>query len=165
MTAEPPRVPSGLTLRPATADDLDALAALEVESFGEAAWSREQLAAGLAAAGVLWLAGVTAGPQTPLRAYAAFQRAADEAELLRVAVPPSARRRGIGTAVVAAGLDRLRAAGARACFLEVAEDNRPALALYRRLGFRPVGRRPGYYRRGGDALLLRVDLAPAGAPD
>ena len=50
-----------------------------------------------------------------------------------------------------------RARGASEAFLEVAEDNRAARALYARGGWAPVGRRPGYYG-GGDALILRRGL-------
>jgi ribosomal-protein-alanine N-acetyltransferase len=159
MTAEvAPGALGELAGRPATADDLDELAALEAESFPDGAWTRRQLADGLTAPGALWWVGVVPGTSARLCGYAAFQRAADEAELLRVAVAPPARRLGFGTALVAAGLERLRAAGVRSCFLEVAENNRPALALYRRLGFEPAGRRPAYYPRGRDALLLRADF-------
>jgi len=42
-------------------------------------------------------------------------------------------------------------------FLEVRASNIPAIALYRRLGFSDAGTRPGYYRNGDDALLLRWD--------
>jgi len=170
MTAEEaPGAPGELAVRPATAEDLDELAALEAECFAEGTWTRRQLSDGLTAAGALWWVGVGRGPEARLCAYAAFQRAADEAELLRVAVAASARRLGFGTSLVSAGLERLRTAGVRSCFLEVAEDNQPALALYRRLGFRPAGRRRAYYPGGRDALLLRADLGartgdPSAAP-
>lgn len=164
MNAEPPEVPSGFALREATAADLDALAALEAASFGDEAWSREQLAGGLAAAGALWLVAVPRGEGGAVEAYAAFQRAEDEAELQRVAVAPAVRRRGLGTALVATGFERLHEEGVRTCFLEVAADNRAARELYERLGFRTVGRRPGYYPRGSDALLLRADLGVCPVP-
>lgn len=164
MTAEPAApAPLELTVRPATGDDLDTLAALEAECFPDGPWTRRQLADGLAAAGALWWVGLAPLPHPRLHAYAAFQRAADEAELLRVAVAPPFRRLGHGSALVAAGLERLRAAGVRTCFLEVEDGNQPALALYRRLGFIGVGRRRGYYPGGADALLLRLDLG-AGSP-
>jgi ribosomal-protein-alanine N-acetyltransferase len=51
-----------------------------------------------------------------------------------------------------------RAAGAAAMFLEVAESNAAARALYGGLGFAPVGRRPRYYENGEDALVLRRAL-------
>jgi ribosomal-protein-alanine N-acetyltransferase len=78
-------------------------------------------------------------------------------------VPPAARRRGIGRSLVAAACRRAEDSGAAAVFLEVAEDNPAARALYARCGFDPVGRRPGYYRRPSgaavDALVLRRGIA------
>ena len=73
--------------------------------------------------------------------------AADEAEILTIAVEAGWRGRGVGRALMAEMLRRAANAGARAMFLEVDEDNAAALALYRRLGFVKVGERPGYYRR------------------
>ncbi len=88
--------------------------------------------------------------------------AADEAEILSVAV--AAKWRGHGTArrLLALHLGRLAALGAREVFLEVDEGNAPALALYRRAGFAEAGRRPGYYPQAGapaNALVLRRNLA------
>jgi ribosomal-protein-alanine N-acetyltransferase len=155
---------SRAAIRAAGSADLDALAALDASCFGGAAWSRRQLADELEAPGGLLLVATGGDAARPLAGYAAFRRAAGEAELLRVAVAPAARRRGLGAALMDAGLGRLRAEGATACFLEVEAGNRAALALYATLGFRPVGRRRGYYPGGGDALLLRADLAPAAGP-
>jgi ribosomal-protein-alanine N-acetyltransferase len=87
--------------------------------------------------------------------------AADEAEILSVAVTQPRRGRGMATALLKLHLSRLAGLGARAVFLEVDEDNEPALRLYRRAGFHEVGRRPGYYQQGNGnaALVLRRDLA------
>ena len=67
--------------------------------------------------------------------------AADEAEILTIAVEPAARASGLATALLSHHLSRLARAGAGGVFLEVDETNLPALALYRRFGFRQVGRR------------------------
>ena len=87
---------------------------------------------------------------------------AGEAEILSVAVAAARRGRGLARAVLNLHLRRLAGLGARAVFLEVDEDNEPARRLYRRAGFREVGRRPGYYQQGRDhgatALVLRRDL-------
>ncbi len=86
--------------------------------------------------------------------------AADEAEVLTLAVLPAARRRGLGGALLAAAAREAARRGARTLFLEVAEGNAAARALYAAAGFAPVGRRPRYYPGGADALVLRLDLAP-----
>ena len=76
---------------------------------------------------------------------AAARAVADEAELLLIAVAPAARRDGIGTALLNAVMAQGRAKGAERLFLEVAERNGPALALYHAAGFVTVGRRTDYY--------------------
>lgn len=87
---------------------------------------------------------------------------ADEAEILTLAVRPSARQGGLGTRLVRDGATEAAGRGARRLFLEVADDNVAALALYTRAGFAEAGRRPGYYaRRDGDrqdALILALNL-------
>ncbi len=92
---------------------------------------------------------------------------ADEAEILTLAVRPSARRRGLGDRLVRSGGAAAAARGATRLFLEVADDNAAALALYADAGFVEAGRRPGYYARpdGGrtDALILALNL-PATLP-
>jgi ribosomal-protein-alanine N-acetyltransferase len=84
----------------------------------------------------------------------------DEAEILSVAVAPSYRRKGLARRLLDLHLRRLAGVGARTVFLEVDEGNAPALRLYRRAGFREIGRRPGYYQHndGAAALILRRDL-------
>lgn len=87
---------------------------------------------------------------------------ADEAEILTLAVRPEARRQGLGARLVREGATAAASRGATRLFLEVADDNTAALALYARAGFAGAGRRPGYYARpdGGrqDALILAVKL-------
>ena len=87
----------------------------------------------------------------------------DEAEILTLAVRPSARRAGLGGRLVGQGAVAAAQAGAVRLFLEVAEDNVAARALYERAGFGQIGRRKAYYAAsdGGrtDALVLALDLA------
>jgi ribosomal-protein-alanine N-acetyltransferase len=84
----------------------------------------------------------------------------DEAEILTVALAPEARGRGSSKPLLASHLDALARAGARLVHLEVEEENGPALALYRGLGFHCVGRRQGYYRKadGSSAAALTMNL-------
>jgi len=84
--------------------------------------------------------------------------AADEAEVLTLAVDPASRRHGVGRALLRQALETARERDASAIFLEVAADNTPAQALYAAEDFTIIGRRPGYYPGGGDALLLRRPL-------
>jgi ribosomal-protein-alanine N-acetyltransferase len=84
--------------------------------------------------------------------------AAGEAEILSVAIAPGWQGRGLSRELLALHLRRLAGLGARAVFLEVGEHNAPARRLYRRAGFREVGRRQGYYEDGATALVLRRDF-------
>ncbi len=72
------------------------------------------------------------------------QSAPDEAEILNLAVDPALRRRGVGSALLEAVLERARGA----VFLEVAEPNSPAIALYRG--------RAGWTSGSDPAITIRV---------
>jgi ribosomal-protein-alanine N-acetyltransferase len=85
--------------------------------------------------------------------------AANEAEILSVAVAPAWRGRKLSRLLLDLHLRRLAGLGTRAVFLEVDKSNAPARALYRRAGFHEVGQRQGYYTSGAAALVLRRDLA------
>ena len=78
--------------------------------------------------------------------------AAGQAEILTIATALAARRQGLGRQLLDGIIDHLRAADVGELFLEVAEDNAAALALYRGAGFQPIGRRPGYYRRAAGRI-------------
>ena len=87
--------------------------------------------------------------------------AGSEAEILALAVVPAHRRHGVGRALMQAAARDCAVTGARQLFLEVAEPNDAARALYAACGFRQVGHRPGYYRGIGfsvDALVMVRDL-------
>lgn len=153
----PAPAPTIREIGPVGAELIAALMAATVEP----AWSAESVAQLLATPGCSGLVAESAdGPV----GFALVRVAAGEAELLSLGVLPPTRRRGLGRALVRAAAAFARAAGAAALHLEVAEDNAPALGLYGGLGFRPAGRRPGYYaaRDGSrrDALLLALGLGP-----
>ena len=161
-----------LAVREATAGDLPALAELERSAFGEP-WSRAGLAAFVGRPGALVLLGelprgagaaaaATASP--PPAAYAAWTLVAGDAELLRLAVVPVRRRRGLARELLAAGAERLAAAGCTSCFLEVRADNRAAIALYERAGFHRIGHRAAYYPDGTDALLYAASVGRSAEP-
>jgi [ribosomal protein S18]-alanine N-acetyltransferase len=85
----------------------------------------------------------------------------DEAEILTIGVLE--RRQGLGGALLREGIRRLRGAGVRKLYLEVAMSNAPARALYENLGFMAAGLRKAYYEDGGDALNMRLDLDVPGS--
>ena len=84
--------------------------------------------------------------------------AADQAEVLTLAVEPSVHRQGIATALLRAAKVKVCGCGGNAIFLEVATGNTAALSLYRREGFVEIGRRRRYYADASDALVLRMNL-------
>ena len=141
---------------------LDRAAALHGESFaplGERAWTRQDLAELLASPGVTGLLLQADGADVGM---ALCRVAADESELLTIAVRPAERRRGAGRRLLTAVIDHVREAGARSLLLEVGVDNAAARALYAAAGFRVVGSRSAYYRRGtelpADAGVMRLGL-------
>lgn len=133
------------------------LAELEKAAF-EHPWSQQSLDAELAKEGSLAL-GLTGPDGQKLAAYVLFGSVLDEAELLRIATHPEARRQGHARILLAEGLDRLQLAGIREVFLEVEEKNQPARQLYEAFGFEQQGRRPAYYPNGAAAILYRKGLA------
>lgn len=82
---------------------------------------------------------------------------ADEAELISIGVAPSARKTGIGSAMMAIMTSDAKKNGAKKIFLEVAENNTAARALYDNNGFIAVGRRPKYYD-GIDAIIMEKQI-------
>lgn len=146
-----------LSIREAREEDLGRIAWLEAAAFADP-WSLDLLTYEISHPATLLL---IAFPESgPAAGYAAFRQAAGEAELLRLAVDPRERRRGIARALVDHGLELLRREKVEACHLEVRTDNVAAIALYRALGFEQTGRRRGYYRDGADALVFSRRLAP-----
>lgn len=162
--ASAPGAPSPARLRLMTAADLDAVLALELELFGEEAWSRPMLEGELAQqpASRHYLVAEDAGV---IVGYAGLLAAGAQADVATIAVTASSQGRGTGAALLAALLDEARRRGCTEVFLEVRVDNLRAQRLYRSRGFVQVGLRRGYYQpSGADALVMRLDLAAAGPP-
>ena len=146
-----------MKLSAATRADLPAMASAHAQAF-DAPWEEAALAKFLAGPGAY--AFVAAGDD-PM-GFVLCRAIAGEAEVLTLAVPPWARRRGIALALMTAAIGAARAVSARAMFLEVDVANGPAVGLYERLGFTRAGVRKAYYDRGAngraDALVMRLDL-------
>jgi ribosomal-protein-alanine N-acetyltransferase len=92
--------------------------------------------------------------------YVCFWKAADEIQILNLAVHPSFRRQGIGRALLSQALKSGFELQGRIAVLEVRQYNEPARHLYMREGFHVVGVRPHYYEKGarGAAVLMELDL-------
>lgn len=100
--------------------------------------------------------------------FALGRIAGPEAELMTLAVTPDSRRKGIGRSLLAGFEQAAAGRGASEVYLEVAETNNAARALYAGAAYVSAGYRRDYYRRSGGwaigALVLRKDLRPAARP-
>ncbi|MEJ0058293.1 MAG: GNAT family N-acetyltransferase [Terricaulis sp.] len=135
----------------------ETLAALHARAFDKA-WSAAEIAKLLDNPVAFALIASDDAPQGFLMAWVA----AEDCEILTLAVAPEARRRGVAAKLVAAAMASALVRGATGMTLDVAEDNEAARGLYAQLGFTEEGRRPRYYARADgavDALLLRRALA------
>lgn len=147
------------TLSEAGPRDATAIAALHAASFRRG-WSEQEVEALLLDRRVIAHRATIGGK---LAGFIIARQAADEAEILSVAVMSRRRGRGLARNLLTLHLRRLAGLGTRAVFLEVDESNGPAIRLYDRAGFREVGKRPNYYAapngKPAAALVLRRDLA------
>ena len=153
-----------VTLRPMTAADIPAVAALEESAFGAEAWSPAMLAGELDGqpASRHYLVAAEAGEIT---GYGGLLVAGKQADVVTLAVAPGRWGQGIGAALLGALIGAAAQRGCTELFLEVKVDNERAQRLYRRHGFAGVGLRRGYYQpSGADALVMRRAVDPAPPP-
>lgn len=131
-----------------------AVARLERECFSDP-WSENSLAGELTNPLSTWLVAMDG---ELLAGYIGSQAVLGEADMMNLAVAPEYRRRGVGEALTAALVKALQARQVTALTLEVRVSNAPAIALYEKMGFAQVGRRPRYYEKPReDALILRKE--------
>ena len=154
-----------MTIRPATAADVPAIADLELDNLGVDAWSE-----GLVREGVVgnlptisYLVADVAAPDDgqSIVGHATASVVADIAELQRIAVDPAHRRTGVASDLLSAVVDLAKAGGADRLLLEVREDNAGAIAFYAARGFVEVDRRRRYYRDGTTAVVMRRGIGPS----
>lgn len=148
-------------IRPAGPADLGAVVALEEATQGDDAWSevlvRDGIEGGLPT--VSYLVATEDDPEADtVVGYAVASYAGDIAELQRIGVAESARRRGFATALLDEVVAEAPGTGADRLLLEVRADNRGALAFYAARGFVEIDRRARYYRDGADAVVMRLPL-------
>lgn len=138
----------------AGADDVEAMAWLHAAGF-DRGWSRQEFTELMETPGAV---AVIAGKGSSAQGFALGRVAADEAEMLAVAVAPNAQRQGLGKALVAKLEEECAREGAQRMFLDVSETNHAARRLYDGAGYHEEGRRKAYYADGADALILTKSL-------
>ena len=134
---------------PATMAYGNVISALHTRCFDEG-WTPFTVRQVLAMPGSAGLLAVPEGygvPEPDLAGFVIYRLAADECEILSLAVADAWRRSGVGRGLLEGAIARAREGGAASIFLEVAEDNHAAQNLYRQYGFAAVGRRKDYYKR------------------
>ncbi|MCS6954067.1 MAG: ribosomal protein S18-alanine N-acetyltransferase [Bryobacterales bacterium] len=142
----------GVRIRPFVPGDLAAILELERATFGASAWPREMfLEVSRAPSGLL----LVAERGRSIAGYVAALLRGLRAEIVSIAVARRQRRSGIGTALLRRALRELERRGVRSVELMVRVDNSAAIRFYQRLGFRRLGRVPGYYEDGSDGLRMR----------
>ena len=149
-----------MIVHPASVEQAAQLARIHRLCFEEA-WTEDFFRRIVADPGVIGRVAARAA-ETELQAFVLMRTAAEECEILTLATAPDARRHGMARALLVDAAAEAARKQVTAMFLEVAEDNQPALALYRRAGFVANGRRQRYYRRSNgdwvDALMLRANV-------
>ncbi|WP_114944212.1 GNAT family N-acetyltransferase [Microvirga calopogonii] len=135
------------------------LAAIHASAFARA-WSTLDFERLLGERGVV-ADGLFLGHATKPAGFVLSRIVLDEAEIITVAIAPEARGKGFARPLLSRHLDELSRRGVARVHLEVEEGNAPAIALYRRVGFRDVGRREGYYRKADGTKVAALTMALA----
>lgn len=142
-----------MNIRMASIGDLAALADVHARAFAQG-WDDASLKSLMSGPGVA----AHVAEDREICGFILTRIAADEAEVITIAVGPDRRRQGLASRLLERAVAHMVRLGAARMFLEVAAQNLPARNLYEKYGFREVGRRKAYYDDGDDALVLAVDL-------
>ncbi len=157
MAAETKRERVEATIRAFRTADAAAVTAILKESPQAADWTEASLQDSAGWRGIVSLVREWDGE---VIGFIIGRQVADEAEILNLAVAPSARRRGEGGALLEAALEEFRSRGVSRAFLEVRESNETGMSFYEKRGFFKTGRRPGYYRDPVEAaIVMEMKLA------
>lgn len=148
--------PHGLHIEPAEARDAAAVATIHAQGFHRG-WSREEFASYIAGRDTPVY--VACDSRRRIAGFAMLRLAADEAELITIAVDARWRRKGVGKALLRAALEDLAMTPARRLYLEVAADNPAALRLYALNGFGRISERQGYYARPDGSPATAIVMA------
>lgn len=133
-----------MKIRKLTARDAQAMADIHAASF-ERPWPALDMSVHIER-------DLCLGLGSPLQSFLILRGTDLHSEVLTIATHPDCRGKGLGSDLLSQAILRLKSTGRQELFLEVAEDNAPARALYKKLLFVPVGRRPGYYRRANGRM-------------
>ena len=142
-------------------EDFETLWRMDQECFPPGiAYSRTELKAYVRHRQSFTLVAQEDAPETNGGKIAGFivAHSAPTGHIVTIDVLPAARRSGVGSLLLRAAEDRLRAGGARAVGLETAVDNLSALSFYKRHGYSVIRTWPRYYSTGVDALVLKKTL-------
>ena len=143
---------------PLTPALLDQVEEIEKICFDDP-WSRKILEESLAAENTAALAALA--EDGAVSGYIFFTAILDEGGVDNIAVLPAARRQGVASALLEAFHSYGRTHGLTNLFLEVRPSNAGAAALYRKMGYKEVGRRKNYYLDPKeDAIIMKLELAP-----
>ncbi|MHA1573017.1 MAG: ribosomal protein S18-alanine N-acetyltransferase [Alphaproteobacteria bacterium] len=152
--------PKNVSLLWASSDRVTEIAALHAKLFNPS-WDRKSIAELIEHPAAAALVAQMREPKA-MAGFIIGQLAADEAEILSIGVAPEWQRLGLARTMIEGLARAATRAEAKRIYLEVAEDNAAATALYENLGFAEVGRRKGYYHTPGaqpvDAVLLALQL-------
>lgn len=152
-----------MNVRPMRESDIETVARIERNSFAHP-WSRvaflSELRKPYAHNYILDINDPTSAEK--IGGYACFHTIAGEMHLLKIAVSPEMRRKGIAEILLRRCLRDASGMRASAAFLEVRPSNRAAVNLYKKFGFDVIAVRPDYYTmdsgQNEDAMIMRINL-------
>ena len=156
-------------IRPMALSDLDSVIRIEEQSFPHP-WTREQFMTELGRKPVsrchvavmgddeVYPVQDTSSMKGPVVGFIMAWLVEDELHITNLAVAPEVRRGGVAAAILERSILEAVENGAVWCQLDVRASNTPALELYSRFGFKPLGTRKGYYHNGEDAVVMGKEL-------
>jgi len=151
-----------IAIRSARTSDSHDIAALHSEGGFSGSWSAEEIESLIADRAVITDIACDSRNTDLLFGFVMSRCAADEAEILTIVTGRKSRGKGFGRRLLEAHMSKLAGFGVKMLYLEVEEENKPARALYERMGFATAGMRKGYYRKPdgsfANALIMKLGL-------
>ena len=148
----------GYIIRDMGLDDLDQVYSIEVRSF-PAPFSKEIFLKELSIPFAKLKVIVEQGVSPIVRGYIDYWFVADEVHLLNLAVDPEFRRKGLANSLMEVMIEDAKRVGQKSIYLEVRQSNFGAQDFYRKLGFKDIGIRKGYYvETNEDALVMEKEI-------